>query len=574
VSLVALAPRAWAQSPQPFSDVSPRYWAYQAILDLRGAGIIKGLPGNRFEPNAPVTRAQFVKMIVLALGIPLPNSLPSDPFPDVKKTSWVAPYAQAAVQKGIVQLGPGRPFEPNAPITRQDIAAMVGRSEDLGAMAQSAPDASYTDSSTIAVWAQGYVSVAQQLGWMKGMPSGAFKPLSDATKGQAAALVDAVRMTTSAALASKLNALAQNLTLKIPSAALQVGQSETLHATVTGPSGEVLPVTPTFTAAGGTVTSTGVFTATAAGTAVITATLGSLTATAQVTVTNPGPSLTPIEGKGIWLMNADVTKTYTPQQIVATAVQDGIHTLYLEVGSTYNNQGFWGQEALGTLLPLAHQNGIAVMGWIFDTLQNPAADLQLAQEAATYNVQGQTVDGLALDLEGNATMNPSVVGPFDAQLRAELGPGTLLVAVTYPPQSLAWPGTTSAAKQASASAVFTLMAQTYDAVAPMDYWHHVDTTYTAAQARSYVQTSIIDLHQWSGDPAWPVAVIGQTYNMFTDSNGIPSPQEVEGAMGGAEVEGAIGFSVYRWATATADEQSAFVAMPFVPTLPSIDGGRS
>ncbi|MDU6871718.1 MAG: S-layer homology domain-containing protein [Negativicoccus succinicivorans] len=56
--LLALAGMVSAQAAQPFSDVTPQDWAYQAVQQLAAEGIIEGYPDQTFrgERRLPVTK--------------------------------------------------------------------------------------------------------------------------------------------------------------------------------------------------------------------------------------------------------------------------------------------------------------------------------------------------------------------------------------------------------------------------------------------------------------------------------------------------------------------------------------
>jgi flagellum-specific peptidoglycan hydrolase FlgJ len=47
----------------PFSDVPVTVWSYRAVDILHQLGVVSGLPGGRFEPSSPVTRAQVAAMV-------------------------------------------------------------------------------------------------------------------------------------------------------------------------------------------------------------------------------------------------------------------------------------------------------------------------------------------------------------------------------------------------------------------------------------------------------------------------------------------------------------------------------
>lgn len=354
-----------------------------------------------------------------------------------------------------------------------------------------------------------------------------------------------------------------------PSFLLLPGATANLTAVVAdvygNPVSQSVPIS--ITASGGAGTLNVLQTVATNGTRVATFTAGSVPGSETLTVSAPrlpsstlsltveGNVVDALAGKGMWLMYHDLAY-FGAGPIVNQAVKDGIRYLFLEVGSTYGHYDFWGQGQLATLLPMAHAHGIAVIAWIYDTLKNPAADLQLAEAAYGYSTpDGEHVDGLALDLETDSQMTPAVVGPFDAALRQALGPTALLIAVTYPPQD-------------RPNYPFSVLSQSMNAIAPMDYWHNRPEPYTASQAAEFVQTSIAELRQLTGQPNLVISVIGQAYDMFSQSGvGIynPSAAEIQAAMSAAATEGAIGFSLYRWGTATPAEWNAFVTTPFAPT---------
>ena len=254
-----------------------------------------------------------------------------------------------------------------------------------------------------------------------------------------------------------------------------------------------------------------------------------------------------VSGKGMWLMYQD-WQNITDSQILATAQADHITHLYLEVATS--TDGFYGQAALSDLLPKAHADHIALIAWIYATLDNPAADAQLATQVANYTApSGDKVDGLAIDME--QTLSPSAITAFAQQVRGSVGNNYLLAAVVYPPQSD--PGQTYAS-------MYAACAQSFSVIAPMDYWHNTPTSFTAQQAADYVTQSLTMLRQLSGNPNVPISVIGQAYDMFA-SGGTgeynPTGAEEQAAMQAARSGGAIGYSMYRWGTANQAEWQVF-----------------
>ncbi|MCR2806907.1 alpha-amylase family glycosyl hydrolase [Paenibacillus soyae] len=173
-----------------FSDLPTGHWAAAAVKSLAAKGIVDGMDGQRFAPDADVTRAQFAKMLVSAL---LPGMEPAGAegaFTDVPADAWFAPYAEAAYELGIVNgRGDGR-FAPEEAITREEMAAMLIRAYRLVGEAQeeSAPAPAFTDFDAVSSWALQDVSAAAELELVKGRADGSFAPgerLSRAESAQA-----------------------------------------------------------------------------------------------------------------------------------------------------------------------------------------------------------------------------------------------------------------------------------------------------------------------------------------------------------------------------------------------------
>ncbi|MCL6595518.1 MAG: hypothetical protein K6V73_04815 [Firmicutes bacterium] len=356
-----------------------------------------------------------------------------------------------------------------------------------------------------------------------------------------------------------------------PTSLLLPGQSVTLSVTVADaygnlePAGAAVPVTVALRPAGAGSLSVlsgqapgavARFTAQEPGTVVVTAlSPGLRPAALQLTVERTRASL--VAGKGMWLMWAD-WHNVGAASIVSTCVADHIDHLYLEVATTHD--GFYGTDALDALLPLAHAAHIAVVAWVYTALVHPAQDAAMTVRVAQYtSPTGDRVDGVAADIEDVIT-SQAVTAYADAVRQAL--PGELFVGVTFPPMfHSAYP--------------YAALAKDVDVIAPMDYWHSMPKAYTASYVYSYIRESIDEIRRLDGNPALPIAPIGEAYDMFTQSGtgpNNPTPAEILAAFAAAEDDGAIGFSLYRWGTATAAEWRAWAALVWGQPVPQ--GGGS
>ena len=173
-----------------FPDVPKTHWAYLYIQGLAEKKIVSGDRSGRFHPESSVTRAQFVKMLAGVMGADLSNYAGTK-FSDVSDGSWAAPYIAWAAENGIVNGTGETTFSPDAPITREQIAATVQRcAEGFGiALRADADEKAFTDQSQISGYAQAAVSQMAQAGILGGYADGTFRPKNSANRAEAAKIL-------------------------------------------------------------------------------------------------------------------------------------------------------------------------------------------------------------------------------------------------------------------------------------------------------------------------------------------------------------------------------------------------
>jgi hypothetical protein len=163
-----------------FPDVPAGYWAAAPIDVLQAADVLQGFPNGTFQPDASVTRAQFVTMLVRTLGLPVGAGTTG--FSDVPADAWFAPYVAAGVRAGIVAGTTPTTFDPQGVATREEMAVMLARALKLTGRSTLA----FSDAGQIAPWALSSVEAVVAAGYMQGFPGGTFQPLGVTTRAQAA----------------------------------------------------------------------------------------------------------------------------------------------------------------------------------------------------------------------------------------------------------------------------------------------------------------------------------------------------------------------------------------------------
>ena len=113
-----------------FNDVDEDHWASGAIERWAGYGVLNGKDAEAgiFDPSAPMTRAEFAKMLVEMLGLTAKSEAT---FDDVDPDAWYADVVSIAVKAGIISGRPGNKFDPTAPVTFEEAAVMMCRAFGL-----------------------------------------------------------------------------------------------------------------------------------------------------------------------------------------------------------------------------------------------------------------------------------------------------------------------------------------------------------------------------------------------------------------------------------------------------------
>lgn len=124
--IVGMAPAAFAGT---FSDVSANASYAAAVERLAGLGVVNGVGGGKYDPEGTYTRAQFAALVTRLLGLNAAAQASAGPtgFKDVPASHWASGYINVASTLGIVKgMGDGT-FRPNAPVTHAQALTMLVR---------------------------------------------------------------------------------------------------------------------------------------------------------------------------------------------------------------------------------------------------------------------------------------------------------------------------------------------------------------------------------------------------------------------------------------------------------------
>ena len=171
-----------------FTDVPPELWCHDAVRTAVERGWFQGTGDGRFTPDAPMTRGMLVTVLHRMAGSP---AVETAAFSDVAADRYCAAAVAWAAQQGIVQGYGDGTFRPDAPMTRQQMAAVLarcGKNEGADTGKQASLE-SFPDGDRVDVWARPAMEWAVAEGIFLGGTDGALRPEGVLTRAHSAALL-------------------------------------------------------------------------------------------------------------------------------------------------------------------------------------------------------------------------------------------------------------------------------------------------------------------------------------------------------------------------------------------------
>ena len=169
-----------------FPDVQG-HWAQTYIEALVAQDIIGGFPDGTYQPNEPVTRAQFAAILNKAFALP-PKRQATD-FVDVRRDFWGYSAVQSAYQQGFLTGYPGQIFSPSREIPRLEVLVSLTSGLELAGAEPSTLN-KYQDAADIPSWATGAIAAATEADLVVNYPAvEQLNPSQQATRADVAAFV-------------------------------------------------------------------------------------------------------------------------------------------------------------------------------------------------------------------------------------------------------------------------------------------------------------------------------------------------------------------------------------------------
>lgn len=107
-----------------FSDVIKAEWYAPYVCYAKEQKWVNGYSDDTFKPNQTVSKAEAVKIILVAYGFDISEEIESSSFDDVGLTDWYAPYLERANNSGFLEIKSGK-YNPNQGMTRANVSQVI-----------------------------------------------------------------------------------------------------------------------------------------------------------------------------------------------------------------------------------------------------------------------------------------------------------------------------------------------------------------------------------------------------------------------------------------------------------------
>lgn len=174
-----------------FKDISPTSWYYEAVKYVVEAGLMKGTSSTTFEPNTSMSRAMFVTVLYRLAGEPSVSA--NSKFTDVVSNSWYEDAVIWGTTNGVVKGIGGNKFDPNTSVSREQMAAFMYRYASYKGLDTTIDSnsavSSFNDSMRVSDWAFEAAEWSVEKGLIVGMGNNKLEPQGTATRVQVATIL-------------------------------------------------------------------------------------------------------------------------------------------------------------------------------------------------------------------------------------------------------------------------------------------------------------------------------------------------------------------------------------------------
>lgn len=184
MSALLAAATALSVLPALTPAVRAASWTDPYLQKLVSWGVMRGDLSGNLNPDAAITRAEFVTLINRAFGYSRTGTVP---FTDVKSTDWYYDDIAMGYTAGYFKGTSATAAAPRDTVTREQAAVLLGRNLMLDSLPGESTE--FTDGRSIDNWSRGLIRSAAAEGIIHGYTDGSFQPKRSITRGEMSALL-------------------------------------------------------------------------------------------------------------------------------------------------------------------------------------------------------------------------------------------------------------------------------------------------------------------------------------------------------------------------------------------------
>ncbi|MEK7545016.1 MAG: S-layer homology domain-containing protein [Patescibacteria group bacterium] len=174
-----------ASAASPFVDIPEDFEFIRALENLKSRNVIKGFPDQTFAPEKGISRAEFLKIVLVASGAK-PKAPAEISFTDVGKDDWFYAFVQDGKALGLIKGFDDNTFRPQQGVTRAEALKMM---YEAYGMKPEARDNTLPSDVLADAWFVSYMFAAREKWIMTDFDDGSFLPQAQLTRGVAAEIL-------------------------------------------------------------------------------------------------------------------------------------------------------------------------------------------------------------------------------------------------------------------------------------------------------------------------------------------------------------------------------------------------